>query len=81
MGITIDDLAKEVAEKALDEILYEGKSIRKWFEILVKQQQKMEADEKKQRNSVELVCDIFDEMNRDDQIKVWQYVNEIMEGE
>lgn len=41
----------------------------------------LEADEKKQRNSVELVCDIFDEMNRDDQIKVWQYVNEIMEGE
>lgn len=41
----------------------------------------LEADEKKQRNSVEFVCDIFDEMNRDDQIKVWQYVNEIMEGE
>ena len=28
-----------------------------------------------------LVCDIFDKMNRNDQIKVWQYVNEIMEGE
>lgn len=41
----------------------------------------LEADEKKQRNNVEFVCDIFDEMNRDDQIKVWQYVNEVMEGE
>lgn len=41
----------------------------------------LEADEKKQRNRVEFVCDIFDEMNRDDRIKVWQYVNEIMEGE
>lgn len=32
-------------------------------------------------DEVGLVCDIFDKMNRDDQIKVWQYVNEIMEGE
>lgn len=32
-------------------------------------------------DDVGLVCDIFDEMNRDDQIRVWQYVNEIMEGE
>lgn len=35
---TIDEFAKEVAEKALDEILYGEKTIREWIEILVKQQ-------------------------------------------
>ena len=38
MEFTIDKLVKEVAEKALDEITYEGKTIREWVEILVKQQ-------------------------------------------
>lgn len=35
---TIDKFAKEVAEKALDEITYEGKTVREWVEILVNQQ-------------------------------------------
>jgi hypothetical protein len=35
---TIDEFAKNVAEKALDEILYEGKTVREWVEIIVKQQ-------------------------------------------
>lgn len=35
---TIDKFAKEVAEKALDEITYEGKTVREWVEIIVKQQ-------------------------------------------
>ena len=35
---TIDKFAKEVAEKALDEITYEGKTVREWTEIIVKQQ-------------------------------------------
>lgn len=35
---TIDKFAKEVAEKALDEITYEGKTIREWAEIITKQQ-------------------------------------------
>lgn len=35
----------------------------------------------KEIDDVGLVCDIFDEMSRDDQIRVWQYVNEIMEGD
>lgn len=35
---TKDEFAKEVAEKALDEFIYEGKTIREWVEILVKQQ-------------------------------------------
>lgn len=34
---TIDKFAKGVAEKALDEITYEGKTIREWVEIIVKQ--------------------------------------------
>ena len=38
MEFTIDKFAKEVAEKALDEITYEGKTIREWAEILAKQQ-------------------------------------------
>ena len=35
---TIDEFAKEVAEKALDEILYGEKTIREWIEIIIKQQ-------------------------------------------
>lgn len=35
---TIDKFAKEVAEKALDEITYDGKTIREWVEIIVKTQ-------------------------------------------
>ena len=38
ISIDVNKLAKEVAEKALDEITYEGKTIREWAEILVKQQ-------------------------------------------
>lgn len=35
---TIDEFAKEVSERALDEITYEGKTIREWAEIITKQQ-------------------------------------------
>lgn len=35
---TIDEFAKNVAEKALDEFIYEGKTIREWVEIIAKQQ-------------------------------------------
>lgn len=38
MKITLDKLAKDVAEKALDNYIYEGKTIREWVEILAKQQ-------------------------------------------
>lgn len=31
---TMDEFAKEVAEKALDEFLYDGKSIREWIQII-----------------------------------------------
>lgn len=31
---TIDEFAKEVAKKALDEIIYEEKTIREWINIL-----------------------------------------------
>lgn len=31
---TFEEMAKEVAEKALDEYVYEGKTIRQWVEIL-----------------------------------------------
>ena len=32
--INIDKMAQNVAEKALDEILYQGKSIREWMQII-----------------------------------------------
>ena len=35
---TIDKFAKDVAEKVLDEFIYEGKTIREWVELLAKQQ-------------------------------------------
>ena len=38
ISIDVNKLAKEVAEKVLDEITYEEKTIREWVEILVKQQ-------------------------------------------
>lgn len=38
MKLTLDMIAKDVAEKALDEFIYEGKTIREWVEIIVKQQ-------------------------------------------
>lgn len=31
---TYEEIAKKVAEKALDEFLYEGKSIREWIKII-----------------------------------------------
>lgn len=36
--IDINKIAKGVAEKALDEITYEGKTIREWVEIIINQQ-------------------------------------------
>lgn len=35
---TIDKFAKDVAEKALDEFIYDGKTIREWVEIIAKQE-------------------------------------------
>lgn len=40
ISIDVNKLAKKVAEKALDEITYEGKTVREWIEIIAKQQQK-----------------------------------------
>lgn len=34
---TYEEMAKEVAEKALDEFTYNGKTIRDWVEIIVAQ--------------------------------------------
>ena len=31
---TIEEMAKDVAEKALDEYVYEGKTIRQWSKII-----------------------------------------------
>lgn len=31
---TISEMARDVAEKALDEYVYEGKTIRQWVEVL-----------------------------------------------
>ncbi len=36
---TYEQMAKDVAEKALDEILYDGKSIREWMKIIIEQEQ------------------------------------------
>jgi len=37
---TCEQMAKNVAEKALDEFLYHGKSIREWMKIIVDQEPK-----------------------------------------
>ena len=37
---TYEQMAKNVAEKALDEFLYHGKSIREWIKIIVDQEPK-----------------------------------------
>lgn len=39
---TMDEWAKKVAEKALDEFLYDGKSIREWMKIIAEQEPKTE---------------------------------------
>ena len=31
---TVEEMAKDVAEKAMDEYIYEGKTIRQWVEVL-----------------------------------------------
>lgn len=38
MKITLDKLAKDVADKALNDIKLDGKTIREWVEIIAKQQ-------------------------------------------
>ena len=38
---TYEQMAKNVAEKALDEFLYDGKSIREWMKIIVEQEPKI----------------------------------------
>ena len=35
---TYEEMAKRVAEKALDEFLYQGKSIREWMKIIAEQE-------------------------------------------
>lgn len=37
---TYEQMAKRVAEKALDEFLYNGKSIREWMKIIAEQELK-----------------------------------------
>ena len=31
---TVEEMAKDVAKKAMDEYIYEGKTIRQWVEVL-----------------------------------------------
>ena len=42
MIMNTEQMAKNVAEKALDEIFYYGKSIREWMKIIVEQEPKTE---------------------------------------
>lgn len=63
---TYEQMAKNVAEKALDEYLYDGKSIREWIKIIAEQEQKWipmttrpmtEEEKEKYREQLEYVDD------------------------
>ena len=36
---TYEEMGKEIAEKALDEYLYKGKTLREWIEIIIAEKQ------------------------------------------
>ena len=36
----MEEMAKEVAEKALDEYIYKGKTIREWIEVILEREEK-----------------------------------------
>ena len=46
---TYEEMGKEIAEKALDEYLYKGKTLREWIEIIIA--------EEKQTNTAEWISD------------------------
>lgn len=46
---TYEEMGKEIAEKALDEYLYKGKTLREWIEIIIA--------EEKQTNTAEWIDD------------------------
>ena len=46
---TYEEMGKEIAEKALDEYLYKGKTLREWIEII--------SAEEKQTNTAEWISD------------------------
>ena len=41
---TYEEIAKNVAKKALDDILYQGKSIKEWVKIIMEQEPKSPCD-------------------------------------
>lgn len=51
---TYEEMVKNVAEKALDEILYDGKSIREWMKIIIEH-------ESRHYISIEAVNKVIDE--------------------
>ena len=55
---TYEEMGKEVAEKALDEFLYDGKSIREWMQIIA-------SEDAISRQAVLKIIDGWYENNRD----------------
>jgi len=54
---TYEEMAKNVAEKALDDFLYNGKSIREWMQIIASE------DCISRQATVERLCKVADFMN------------------
>lgn len=69
---TYEEMAKEVAEKALDEFTYKDKTLREWVEIIVEQDLFAIAELEKLKAEVQGLChterDTFDKVVRLDKL-------------
>ena len=53
---TYEEMGKEIAEKALDEYLYKGKTLREWIEIIIAEKQTDTAQWIKQGHGIGYRC-------------------------
>lgn len=71
---TYEEMAKEVAEKALDEFTYKDKTLREWVEIIVAQDLLAIAELEKIRAEIENHCGLA----KEDHCKYCSYCNNLM---
>lgn len=72
ISVDLNKFAKEVAEKALDEITYEGKTIREWAEILVNQQPSEDCISREEMLKYQQY--LHGKMSNEENHKLWNFI-------
>lgn len=78
---TIESMAREIAEKALDEYVYKGKTIRQWIDDIIKYEKLSSSKEVERDSEIKITNKVYNSRNEELQDRIAELQKEIEEYE